>query len=124
MTVRVTAWTRLPAMAVTVIVNVPLCVPWGMLIVSIEVPDPPGDSVTGFTLNDVPKLEGAVTDSITLPVKPCRLISASTNVPEWPIRTGRIVGEPEREKSGGTTTFTDTSTDCCSGPLTPVTVTV
>ncbi len=64
------------------IVNVPLCVPWGMLIVSIGVLDPPGNGVTGFTLNDVPKLEGAVTDSITLPVKPCKLISVSINVSE------------------------------------------
>jgi len=93
--------------------------------VRTEEPEPPLERVTlvGFKEADSPDgdTEGA---RLTVPTKPLRLVRLIVEVAEDPAWKLRLAGLLEILKSGGTTTFTDTATQCESEPLVPVTLTV
>ncbi len=97
------------------------------LTVRIDVPVPPGASVTLTGLTEAVRSEGE-TDVETEMVlaNPLRLDKAMVDAPEEPAVNPKDEGFAEMVKSGevGVVTVTVTSTECDREPLVPVTVTL
>ncbi len=79
-----------------------------------------GDSTRLFGLADAVRPVGGVSDKDTLPENPFIPLRVITKVPEDPAGID-MDGLTEMVKS---TTVTETRTECESGPLVPVTLTV
>ncbi len=91
----------------------------------VEDPLPPLVRVALVGLNDIAKPEGETEEvRLTVPAKLLRLereIVEVLELPDWKLTVEVLL---EMLKSGGTTTFADTTTECERVPLVPVTVTV
>jgi len=94
--------------------------------VRVDVPEPPGVSVTLAELRDTVEPDAGTTtvESVTVPENPLRLPKLIVDVakePDWTVRADVLV---EMLKSGASVTLTRMMTVWTSEPLVPFTVTL
>ncbi len=111
-------WLRVPLVPVTVMVNVPVLVLLGTVIVSVDFPEVEIESGLRLAANPV----GALADNVTVPVKPLRAVIVIVEVPWDPLLIVNDACDAEIEKSGEVT-CTVRLMVWLNDPLVPVTVT-
>jgi hypothetical protein len=90
--------------------------------VNVAVADDPIDSVTVVGLRVAPGPPDTLRVRDTLPLKPLRLFTVMTELPEEPAGKLREAGRAEMPKSGGRLTVTRTVAECDSPLLEPKTL--
>ncbi len=91
--------------------------------VNVTAAEPPETSVTLVGPTLAPGPPDTLGARVTVPLKPFRLVTVTTDVPEEPDGKLKETGLGEMLNSGGAPTVTLTVTEWDSNPLVPITVT-